>query len=58
MRVVNSDEALIFAVTRAAAVERLRKNFVVRSRKNNGGVFTVSVSQYQSESDSPGQIKV
>lgn len=58
MRVVNSDEALIFAVTRAAAVERMRKNFVVRSRKNNGGVFTVSVFEYQSDSNSPGQIKV
>lgn len=58
MRVVNSDEALIFAVTRAAAVERMRKNFVVRSWKNNGGVFTVSVSEYQSDSNSPGQIKV
>ena len=53
LRVGNSDEALITAVTRAAEVERDREeNFAVRSRKNNGAAFTVSASEYQSDNSS------
>ena len=53
LKVGNSDEALITAVTRAAAAERDReKNFTLRSRKNKGGVVTVSSVEHQSDNES------
>ena len=53
LKVGNSDEALISAVSRAAAAERDREEkFAVRSRKNKGGVFTISAVEHQSDNES------
>ena len=53
LKLGNSDKALITVVTRVAAAERERvKTFAVRSRKNKGGVFTVSTTEYQSDNES------
>ena len=47
LKVWNLDKALLTAVTRTVAAEKNREeNFAVRSRKNKGGVFTVSTSDY------------
>ena len=53
LKVGNSDEALITVVTRPAVAERNREeNFVVRCRKNKGGVFAVSAVEHQSHNES------
>ena len=59
LKLANSDKALITAVTRVTAAERERvKTFAVRSRKNKGGVFTVSTTEYQSDNKSFGPNKM
>ena len=59
LKLANSDKALITAVTRVAAAERERvKTFAVRSRKNKGGVFTVSTTEYQSDNKPFGPNKM
>ena len=52
LKVGNSGEALITAVTRPTAAKRDREeDFAVRSRKNKGGVFTVSAVEQQSDNE-------
>ena len=52
LKVGNSGEALIIAVTRPAAAKRYgEENFAIKTRKNKVSVFTVSAVEQQSDNE-------